>query len=162
MIPTMTFSEEEIQDASQHRLYLLMCEAYKAMMEAAEDDGHGNKIWRGKTTELFPSIGAHVPEHSYITRLFTWMDVAQKLKQGHRGSPSEWVLVQEPKPEIYLLFKDRLQDIRGGKRTSKLEVVREQQGDLRQEVRTLRRYVENLIGRVETFEDDYDARRQGA
>jgi hypothetical protein len=137
-----------------------MSAAYKKMMEESEEDEHGNRIWRGKTTQLFPSIGAHVPEQSYVTRLFKMMDVAQQITKGHRGTPSEWVLVQEPKPELFILFKDKVQEMRAGKRTSKLEVMRQEAGDLATRVKASERFIENLIDRIEVLEADYDARME--
>jgi len=160
LIPVSTFSREEIDTAAEHRLFVLMKSAYAKMLEESETDDHGNKIWRGKTTELFPSIGAHVPEQSYVTRLFKMMDVAQQITKGHRGTPSEWVLVQEPKPEIFILFKDKIQDMRGGRRTSKLEVIRQDQGDLASRVKACERFIANLLERLEVLEDDYDTRME--
>lgn len=162
MLPAAVVSDEEQTAAENHRMFRLTLATYEKMMEDSEvDPQSGHHIWAGKQQDLFEEVGAHVPEQSYVKRLLSMMDCAHQLQRGNRGRVSKWVLVQEPKPEVFHRFKDKVAVMRGSQgRVNKLESVRRDQSDTNNRLLAVERVLGNVMERLEILEEDYDARQE--
>lgn len=93
-------------------IYTHCVKVYEAMATEAEDmplneeDSERGLVWTGYTTKLFSDLGLAVPYYTQVTRLLKAMDCIRQLRRGGGGSPSQWLLLQEPTVKLYEGVKD--------------------------------------------------------
>lgn len=91
-------------------LYKHCLDVYLAMMKDAveeEVDGKPVLVWTGKGTHLFRELDLATPMYSITMQKLRAMSCLLQLQRGGGGSPSKWILITEPTPEIFNASKDR-------------------------------------------------------
>ena len=146
--------QREIDAAAKERNYLNVVAAWTRMNREATTirvEGEGvHKVWRGFITHMYAELGFHTPYYTYTSRLLQEMDCALQVRQGHRNTASEWVIMNEPTPEAYLRVKDSIDQ--GRQQVSPTKMVQQQNRDLGERVSELEILVRHLYERVESLE----------
>jgi hypothetical protein len=104
-------------------------EVYSVMEKESETDAEGRVVWTGYTTKLFKRLGLAVPLYTSVTQHLKRMDCIRQLARGGGGSPSAWMLLQEPTTELYdsspLYKKTTADDILGQQIRDQQKVINE-------------------------------------
>ena len=69
---------------------------WKEMDSTAADDDEGQRVYTGHLTKLFRKVGLSVPYYTNVMNHLKRMDCVRQLYRGGGGTPSRWVLLQEP------------------------------------------------------------------
>lgn len=123
-------------------------EVYRAMDRATETeiiDGVPAKVWTGYTTKLFRKLDLSVPYYSSIKHALETMDCIRQYQRGGGGSPSKWIMVQVPTPELW--DSKNLTDVMRARRTGGKNAVTQsqQQRDLSGRVAELEKQIPILM-----------------
>ena len=73
------------------------CIAYYDVMMKQSQDIHGDKVWTGFVTKLFPAETNHI----YVTRALEEMGCIRCVRKGRRNTPSMYHLRKPPTIELF-------------------------------------------------------------
>src|SRR5213595_3886111 len=103
---------KEVEDASP-ALYYHCVEAYSEMLAHAEkvelDEGTEGMVYEGFIVAFFKEVlNLSSPYFSSVTQALTKMGCARKLKRGGSTTPSQWLMITEPTPELFAKYQETL------------------------------------------------------
>jgi hypothetical protein len=86
-------------------MYQHCTDIYNKMLEhSSRDPDTGHQLYEGVLTQLVTKeCGLSMPYYSTGTRFLRQMDCIRQLRRGGGGSPSKWLLIQEPTEELFRL-----------------------------------------------------------
>lgn len=77
---------------------------YEAMeQDAVEQVDNPMKLWSGFITKFFAKLNLSIPYVSKVMTALQEMDCVRQVRRGGGSAPSEWLLVQPPSRELWVL-----------------------------------------------------------
>lgn len=87
-------------------------------------------VYTGFLTKLFRKLGLTVPQYTYVMNELKRMDCVRQLRRGGGSSPSVWVLMHSPTPELFNKATNPLLNSRGNTRKNAVDILQSQINDL--------------------------------
>jgi hypothetical protein len=105
----MSEKEEDTTPA----LFFHCVEAYEEMLARAQrvtlDEGTEGIVYEGFITALFRDVLKYSsPYFSSVTQALTKMGCARQLKRGGSSTPSQWIMITEPTPELFAKYQEEM------------------------------------------------------